>query len=99
MITESVHQKFPHLLNFGDELVPFIEKASGISFESILTDVAELEKGMELAKKEQALRKEECPAILTNFTSEHERDLDDLRTKSKIAQVNSIIFFLFSFDF
>lgn len=50
-LAELVSNKYPELKNFHAEL-KFIDKAAQFSLENILTDVRELEKGMELTKKE-----------------------------------------------
>ncbi|KAK2711270.1 hypothetical protein QYM36_012454, partial [Artemia franciscana] len=56
-IAETVGAKFPEVTGFDAEL-RFLEKAAGISLENLGTDVHELDKGMELAKKELEFRKE-----------------------------------------
>ncbi|KAL0268219.1 UNVERIFIED_CONTAM: hypothetical protein PYX00_010245 [Menopon gallinae] len=66
-IVETIRNKFPDLLNFEAELL-YIEKAATVSLENIITDVHELEKGMELVRKEHELRgKERQSVVLRDF--------------------------------
>jgi hypothetical protein len=46
-----VEKNYPDLKNFSSELM-CLDKAAQFSLENILVDVRELEKGMELTKKE-----------------------------------------------
>ena len=50
-LASVVEQKYPDLKSFYTEL-SFLEKASQFSLENIMTDVVELERGMELTKRE-----------------------------------------------
>lgn len=50
-IASVVEQKYPELKNFYSELT-FLDKASQFSLENIMTDVVELERGMELTRRE-----------------------------------------------
>eukprot|EP00095_Tigriopus_kingsejongensis_P004806 snap_masked-scaffold182_size278544-processed-gene-1.8 protein:Tk04806 transcript:snap_masked-scaffold182_size278544-processed-gene-1.8-mRNA-1 annotation:"GL25292" len=50
-LADLVHKKFPELKNFESEL-SFIDKAAQFSLDNIMTDVKELEKGMDLTKRE-----------------------------------------------
>ena len=50
-LAQVVEQKYPELKNFYSELT-FLDKACQFSVENIMTDVAELEKGMELTRRE-----------------------------------------------
>lgn len=50
-LCKVVHEKYSDLANFASDLT-CLEKASQFSVENFLTDVRELEKGMELTKKE-----------------------------------------------
>merc|ERR550532_1924261 len=50
-LASVIEQKYPDLKSFYTEL-SFLEKASQFSLENIMTDVVELERGMELTKRE-----------------------------------------------
>ncbi len=50
-LADLVHDKYPELKNFISEL-KFIDKAAQYPLENILTNVRELEKGMELTRRE-----------------------------------------------
>ena len=54
-IVDVVNSKYPELRGFDLEL-KYIDKAAQFSLENILTDVAELEKGMSLTQKELQAR-------------------------------------------
>ena len=57
--------------------------------ENITTDMHELERGMELTKKEYGARKDsrDCPVILKDFLSNAENQFKKLVTDVKTAQV------------
>ena len=58
-----------------------------VSLENIVTDVHELEKGMELVKKEQELRgKERQIVVIKDFLGNSEEKLKKLKADTKIAQ-------------
>lgn len=91
-IQDTVRVKFPDLNNFDSEL-RFIEKAAQVSLENIVTDIAELEKGMEQAKKElergRDMRSQEgqaAVAVLKEFLSNSEDKLKKLKGELKTAQ-------------
>lgn len=84
-IVETVQSKFPDLVNFEAEL-RFLEKAASVSLENVTTDIHELEKGMELCKKEMALRKESKDGqVLREFLSTTEDKLKKLQLDTKVA--------------
>ena len=60
-----------------------------VSLENITTDLVELNKGMELTKKEYVLRQTSPtpPVILADFLRNSEEKLLKLRTDTKTAQV------------
>ncbi|XP_071545954.1 formin-like protein [Panulirus ornatus] len=91
-IQDTVRVKFPDLNNFEAEL-RFIEKAAQVSLENIMTDVCELEKGMEQTKKEydryRDMRSAEghaSVAVLKDFLCNSEDKLRKLRVETKTAQ-------------
>ena len=54
-----------------------------MSLENIVTDLAELEKGMEVVRKEQESRKER---VLRDFLHNSEEKLKKLRSETRVAQ-------------
>ena len=61
-----------------------------VSIENIQVDMAELEKGMEMTKREYAARKErDPPLILKDFLANSEDKLKKLKTDAKTAQVKT----------
>ncbi|KAM7302953.1 formin-like protein isoform X2 [Ixodes scapularis] len=85
-IVETVNTKFPDLMTFDQEL-RFVERACSVTLENILTDSHELEKGMELCKRELALRKDsKDAAVLQDFLSQSEDKLKRLQQDIKTAQ-------------
>ncbi|KAG8178307.1 hypothetical protein JTE90_026278 [Oedothorax gibbosus] len=85
-IAETVKLKFPDISNFDNEL-RFIEKAASVSMENVLTDVHELEKGMDLCKKEMQLRRDaRDAAVLKDFISSSEDKLRKLKNDTKTSQ-------------
>ena len=89
-IVDTIDKKMPELANFDGEL-RFIEKASTVSLENVMTDVGELEKGMELTRKEFELRKDfkdqdKQNVVLKDFLGNAEEKLRRLRCESKAAQ-------------
>ena len=87
-IIETVHRKVPEALSWDVDL-RFIDKAATVSLENILSDVAELQKGMDLTRKEFELRnddKSEKSVILRDFLSNAEDKLRRVRADSKAAQ-------------
>ncbi|XP_069966996.1 formin-like protein isoform X3 [Bactrocera oleae] len=85
-IVATIRQKFPDLLNFDTELY-CTDKASQVSLENIVTDVHDLEKGMELVKKEAEQRvKGTQTHILRDFLNNSEDKLKKIKMELKNAQ-------------
>ena len=62
-----------------------------VSLDNILTDISELEKGMELTKKEFEGRKDrEPPVVLKDFLSNSEDKLKRLQHDAKNARVSAV---------
>jgi len=60
-----------------------------VSLENVITDIAEMEKGMEMTKREYEARKDrEPPLILRDFLANSEDKIKKLRTDAKSAQVS-----------
>ncbi|KAH7965331.1 hypothetical protein HPB49_006076 [Dermacentor silvarum] len=85
-IVETVSSKFPDLMGFDQEL-RFVERACTVTLENILTDSHELEKGMDLCKRELALRRDsKDAAVLQEFLAQSEDKLRRLQQDIKTAQ-------------
>ncbi|XP_076094984.1 formin-like protein 3 isoform X3 [Mytilus galloprovincialis] len=86
-LVKTVQERFPDLLTFESEL-RFLEKAAIVSMENIIVDIHELEKGMEMTKKEYDARKNsrDLPVILKDFLSNSEEKLKKLQSDQKTAQ-------------
>lgn len=85
-IVMTVRQKFPELMDFDTELM-YIEKAAQVSLENLMTDVSELEKGMENVRKEADVRnKGPHNHILKDFLNNSEEKLRKMRQEAKNAQ-------------
>lgn len=86
-IVGTLRQKFPELMNFDSELF-CIDKAAQVSLEILISDVNELEKGMEQVRKEADLRgKGTHNHVLRDFLSNSEEKLKKIRVDCKTAQV------------
>ncbi|XP_046745239.1 formin-like protein [Diprion similis] len=84
-IVATIRLKFPELINFESELM-YIDKAATVSIENITTDVHELEKSMDLVRKEYELRgKEKHNTVLRDFLSNSEEKLRRLKLDARTA--------------
>lgn len=84
-IVATIRLKFTELINFESELM-YIDKAATVSIENITTDVHELEKGMDLVRKEFELRgKEKHNTVLRDFLSNSEEKLRRLKLDARTA--------------
>ncbi|KAL0125116.1 hypothetical protein PUN28_004332 [Cardiocondyla obscurior] len=84
-IVATIRVKFPELINFESELM-YIDKAATVSLENITTDVHELEKGMDLVRKEFELRgKEKHNTVLRDFLNNSEEKLRRLKLDARTA--------------
>lgn len=90
-IVNTVRHKFPELLNFESDLM-YIDKAAVVSLENVVTDIHELEKGMDLVRKEAELRgtgKERGSGqsvVLRDFLANSEEKLRRLKSDGRAAQ-------------
>ncbi|CAL8095965.1 unnamed protein product [Orchesella dallaii] len=85
-IAETVAQNFPQLKGFMNEL-QIVEKASTVSLENVLSDLHDLEKGMELTKKESEFlkQKNEVNTVVRDFLVNSEDRLVKIRNECKTA--------------
>ncbi|XP_045517192.1 formin-like protein isoform X1 [Pieris brassicae] len=87
-IVATIRQNFPELLSFDTELL-YIDKAAQVSLENVLADVAELERGMEAARRESEARDTHRSAhahVLRDFIANAADKLRRLRHETKHAQ-------------
>merc|ERR1712038_141227 len=90
-IVDVVNSKYPDLKGFEVEL-KYIEKAAQFSLENIVTDVAELSKGMNLTLKELAARqntpgmKTQRTMALKDFCDNASSQLEKLKTDAENAK-------------
>ncbi|KHJ91309.1 hypothetical protein OESDEN_08829 [Oesophagostomum dentatum] len=85
MVVESIERSFPELMKFSEQL-KFVDKASGVQWDSVLSDMKELESGFEMARKERAMKGENCPAPLAKFLDTHDERMKQLQEHAKLAQ-------------
>jgi hypothetical protein len=87
-IVATIRQNFPDLMNFDSELF-CIDKASQVSLENVIADVNELEKGMEIVRKEVlAVGKNAQCLVLKDFLSNSEDKLKKISADTKVAHQN-----------
>ncbi|EYC32418.1 hypothetical protein Y032_0003g1559 [Ancylostoma ceylanicum] len=85
MVVESIERSFPELMKFSEQL-KFVDKASGVQWDSVLSDMKELESGFEMARRERTLKGDNCPAPLAEFLSTHDDRMKQLQEHAKLAQ-------------
>lgn len=84
-IVQTIRQKFPELLDFDTELF-HIDKAAQVSLENVMADVTELDKGMEVVRKEADVRnKGPHNPVLKDFLTNSEEKLRKLKQEAKNA--------------
>ncbi|XP_061383675.1 formin-like protein isoform X2 [Danaus plexippus] len=81
-IVATIRQNFPELLSFDAELL-YIDKAAQVSLENVVSDVCELERGMEAARRESEAR---GAHVLRDFVNNAADKLRRLRAETKHAQ-------------
>uniref|UniRef100_A0A672F9B9 Formin-like protein 1 n=1 Tax=Salarias fasciatus TaxID=181472 RepID=A0A672F9B9_SALFA len=82
-ITNIIQEKYPDLTDFHTEL-RFVDKAGVVSLDGILQDIRLLERGMEVAKKENQVQ-DDSP-VLEEFIRTNSEALESLIKDSKTAQ-------------
>lgn len=90
-IVATIRQNFPELMGYDTELFS-IDKASQVSLENVVTDVNELEKGMDVVRKEAELKgKGPHNHVLKDFLTNSEEKLKKIRHELKSAQVKFLV--------
>ncbi|XP_041631337.1 formin-like protein isoform X5 [Drosophila kikkawai] len=85
-IVATIRSKFDELLNFDSELYG-TEKAASVALENVVADVQELDKGMELVRKEADLRVKGAQThILKDFLTNSEDKLKKIKSDLRHAQ-------------
>ncbi|VDM52458.1 unnamed protein product [Angiostrongylus costaricensis] len=84
MVVESIERSFPELMKFAEQL-KFVDKASGVQWDSVMSDMKELESGFEMARKERSLKGENSPRPLVEFLDNHDERMKHLQEHAKLA--------------
>uniref|UniRef100_A0A4W3HY55 Formin like 2 n=1 Tax=Callorhinchus milii TaxID=7868 RepID=A0A4W3HY55_CALMI len=82
-IANVIKEKYLEVALFYNEL-HYVEKAAAVSLDNVLLDVKELQRGMDLTKREHAMH--EHNVILKEFINAHEGKLKKLQDDAKISQ-------------
>uniref|UniRef100_A0A4W4FPW0 Formin-like 2a n=1 Tax=Electrophorus electricus TaxID=8005 RepID=A0A4W4FPW0_ELEEL len=82
-IANVVKEKYQQVLLFYNEL-HYVEKAAAVSLENVLLDVKELQRGMDLTKREYSMHGHNT--LLRDFIQHNESKLKKLQDDAKIAQ-------------
>uniref|UniRef100_A0A8C3UM63 Formin like 2 n=1 Tax=Catharus ustulatus TaxID=91951 RepID=A0A8C3UM63_CATUS len=82
-ISNVVKDKYQHVALFYNEL-HYVEKAAAVSLENVLLDVKELQRGLELTKREYTMH--DHNTMLKDFIQSNEGKLKKLQDDAKIAQ-------------
>ncbi|XP_043549685.1 formin-like protein 2 isoform X3 [Chiloscyllium plagiosum] len=82
-IANVIKEKYPDVSLFYNEL-HYVEKAAAVSLENVLLDVKELQRGMDLTKREYTMH--EHNVVLKEFLNANEGKLKKLQEDAKISQ-------------
>ncbi|KAF6726685.1 Formin-like protein 2 [Oryzias melastigma] len=82
-IANVVKEKYSQVSLFYNEL-HYVEKAAAVSLENVLLDVKELQRGMDLTKREYSMHGHNT--MLKDFITHNESKLKKLQDDAKIAQ-------------
>ncbi|XP_019714625.1 formin-like protein 2 [Hippocampus comes] len=82
-IANVVKEKYTQVSFFYNEL-HYVEKAAAVSLDNVLLDVKELQRGMELTKREYSMHGHNT--MLKDFIAHNESKLKKLQDDAKIAQ-------------
>lgn len=85
-IVQTIRQKFPDLLDFDTELF-YVDKAAQVSMENVISDVAELDKGMDQVRREADVKsKGPQNIVLRDFLNNSEDKLRKMKVDAKHAE-------------
>uniref|UniRef100_A0A671QYM1 Formin-like protein 2 n=1 Tax=Sinocyclocheilus anshuiensis TaxID=1608454 RepID=A0A671QYM1_9TELE len=82
-IANVVKEKYQQVSLFYNEL-NYVEKAAAVSLENVLLDVKELQRGMDLTRRENSMHGHNT--MLRDFIQQNENKLKKLQDDAKIAQ-------------
>uniref|UniRef100_A0A8C6UYC7 Formin-like 2a n=1 Tax=Neogobius melanostomus TaxID=47308 RepID=A0A8C6UYC7_9GOBI len=82
-IANVVKEKYEQVTLFYNEM-HYVEKAAAVSLENVLLDVKELQRGMELTKREYSMHGHNT--MLKDFITHNEAKLKKLQDDAKVAQ-------------
>uniref|UniRef100_A0A3Q3AM52 Formin-like 2a n=1 Tax=Kryptolebias marmoratus TaxID=37003 RepID=A0A3Q3AM52_KRYMA len=82
-IANVIREKYPQVAVFHNEL-HYVEKAAAVSLDNVLLDVKELQRGMELTKREYSMHGHNT--MLKDFITHNESKLKKLQDDAKVAQ-------------
>uniref|UniRef100_A0A671QM78 Formin-like protein 2 n=1 Tax=Sinocyclocheilus anshuiensis TaxID=1608454 RepID=A0A671QM78_9TELE len=82
-IANVAKDKYQQVSLFYNEL-NYVEKAAAVSLENVLLDVKELQRGMDLTRREYSMHGHNT--LLRDFIQQHENKLKKLQDDAKIAQ-------------
>ncbi|KPP64807.1 formin-like protein 2-like [Scleropages formosus] len=82
-IANIVKEKYPSVSLFYNEL-NYVEKAAAVSLENVLLDVKELQRGMDLSRREYSIHGHNV--LLKDFIALNEGRLKQLQDDAKVAQ-------------
>ncbi|KFO90360.1 Formin-like 3, partial [Buceros rhinoceros silvestris] len=94
-ISNVVKEKYQHVSLFYNEL-HYVEKAAAVSLENVLLDVKELQRGLDLTKREYSMH--DHNTMLKEFIQNNEGKLKKLQDDAKIAQAVNVCFLQDAFD-
>ncbi|NWV29706.1 FMNL2 protein, partial [Origma solitaria] len=86
-ISNVVREKYQHVALFYNEL-HYVEKAAAVSLENVLLDVKELQRGLELTKREYTMH--DHNTMLKDFIQSNEGKLKKLQDDAKIARTQAL---------
>ncbi|CEF67165.1 Formin, FH3 domain and Formin, GTPase-binding domain and Formin, GTPase-binding and FH3 domain and Formin, FH2 domain and Armadillo-type fold domain-containing protein [Strongyloides ratti] len=87
LIADTIQKQFPDLIYFTEEL-KFSEKASSIMWETVLSDIKEIEQHFEKAKNEYNIKGPDSPIQLKEFIEKTEKRVQALSTACETATIS-----------
>ncbi|CAO4368310.1 unnamed protein product [Caenorhabditis nigoni] len=85
MIVAEIETHLSHLKTFADQL-KFVDKATHVQWDSISSDMKDLEQGFKMAEKEQSLKGPDCPETLQEFLKTRKQKMTDLEQSFQLAK-------------
>ncbi|EFO93476.1 CRE-FRL-1 protein [Caenorhabditis remanei] len=85
MIVAEIESNLPHLKTFSEQL-KFVDKATSVQWDSVASDMKDLEQGFKMAEKEQSLKGADCPETLNEFIKTRKQKMSDLEQSFQLAK-------------